>query len=144
MNIEELYRIFKAGTGVCTDTRKIAPGNIFFALKGPNFNANDMAGEALQKGAAWCVVGEAGGEVNTQCIRVSDVLTTLQQLATHHRRQLNIPVLAIAGSNGKTTTKELCAAALATQHKIFFTQGNLNNHIGVPLSLLSITTDTQI
>jgi UDP-N-acetylmuramoyl-tripeptide--D-alanyl-D-alanine ligase len=144
MNIEALYTIFKASTGISTDTRKIAAGNIFFALKGPNFNGNLFAAQAFQMGAAYCIVDELAGVVNYNCIEVEDVLATLQLLATYHRVQLNIPVLAIGGSNGKTTTKELCAAVLSTQHKIFFTQGNLNNHIGVPLSLLSIQNGIQV
>ena len=144
MKIEGLYREFIASTGISTDTRKIGVGNIFFALKGPNFNANTFSAKAFEMGAAFCVVDEAIGVVNYSCILVDDVLATLQQLATYHRRQLNIPVIAIAGSNGKTTSKELIHSVLSSQYKTYATQGNLNNHIGVPLTLLAIKKEIEI
>jgi UDP-N-acetylmuramoyl-tripeptide--D-alanyl-D-alanine ligase len=135
--IENLYAIFLKHSVICTDTRKLTPGCLFFALKGESFNGNLFAMKALEGGAAFAIIDEDAGN-DPRLIQVPDVLTTLQQLATHHRRQFNIPVIAIAGSNGKTTTKELMAAVLNTQFNTLFTQGNLNNHIGVPLTLLSL------
>jgi len=113
-------------------------------LKGPNFNANSFALQALQQGAAYAVIDEDIDSSHHKLIKVDDVLTTLQQLAKHHRLQLNIPFIAITGSNGKTTTKELVSTALAAHFKTYTTQGNLNNHIGVPLTLLSIKQDAEI
>jgi UDP-N-acetylmuramoyl-tripeptide--D-alanyl-D-alanine ligase len=145
MEIEKLHEIFLAcGQKVSTDSRKIAKGCVFFALKGDNFNGNQFAAGALEGGAAYAVVDEKPAAHGDRCILVADVLQTLQQLATHHRRQFNIPVLAITGSNGKTTTKELVHAVLARKYKVQYTQGNLNNHIGVPLTLLTITADHEI
>lgn len=144
MEIQSLYKLFLDSTGVCTDTRRIKEGSIFFALKGPNFNGNCFAKNALESGAKYAVVDEKEFAISNQYILVEDVLTTLQQLSTYHRNQYAIPLIAIAGSNGKTTTKELTAAVLSMKYKTFFTEGNLNNHIGVPLTLLSITKDTEI
>jgi len=135
--IEQLYATFLKHPVICTDTRKLSAGCLFFALKGESFNGNLFALKALEGGAAFAIVDEEAGN-DPRLIRVKDVLATLQQLATLHRRQFNIPVIAIAGSNGKTTTKELMAAVLNTQFRTLFTQGNLNNHIGVPLTLLSL------
>lgn len=143
MTIEQLYDIYKAHPNVQTDTRKLKAGDLFFALKGPNFNANKLAKSALDQGAAYAVVDEIS-EPNKKLIKVDDVLQTLQQLARYHRQQLDIPVLAITGSNGKTTTKELISAVLSTTYKTYTTQGNLNNHIGVPLTLLGIREDAQM
>lgn len=137
ITIEQLYAIFLQHPAICTDTRKLSPGCLFFALKGETFNGNKFAMQALESEAAYAVVDEDAGN-DPRLIQVNDVLSTLQQLATHHRRQFTIPVIAIAGSNGKTTTKELMAAVLNTQFRTLFTQGNLNNHIGVPLTLLSL------
>lgn len=144
MDIESLYKIFTAHPVISTDTRKITAGSMFFALKGPNFNANSFAAEALQKGASYCVVDEPAYQVSDHCILVDDVLQALQQLATHHRRQFNIPVIAIAGSNGKTTTKELISSVLSTTLHVWATPGNLNNHIGLPLTLLQLTSKHQV
>ena len=144
MSIEILYQFFLDSTGVCTDTRKILPGEIFFALKGPNFNGNTKAAEALEKGASKAVVDEEAFALNDQYVLVEDALRSLQDLARHHRRQFKIPVIALTGSNGKTTTKELIAAVLQKQFKTHFTQGNLNNHIGVPLTLLSMPAGTEM
>lgn len=143
MQLEQLYIHYLASRGVTTDTRNIQPGSIFFALKGERFNANTFAAEALEKGAAYVVVDEIADEkwkeqYGVRLILVPDVLATLQQLAGHHRQQFTFPVLAITGSNGKTTTKELVAAVLSKKYRTAFTKGNLNNHIGVPLTLLSI------
>jgi UDP-N-acetylmuramoyl-tripeptide--D-alanyl-D-alanine ligase len=144
MSIEALYDLYLQHPVVVTDTRKIVPGSIFFALKGDNFNGNTFAAEALQKGAVAAVIDEAAYATSPQTILVDDVLTTLQNLARHHRMQFNIPFIAITGSNGKTTTKELVYAVLASHFITYTTQGNLNNHIGVPLTLLSIQEDAQM
>jgi UDP-N-acetylmuramoyl-tripeptide--D-alanyl-D-alanine ligase len=144
MDVTALYSIFKKYPNICTDTRKITEGCIFFALKGPNFNANSFAQEALNKGAAYCVIDDAGFKMNDQCVLVEDVLTTLQQLAQYHRRQLNIPVIAIVGSNGKTTTKELITHVLSTTYNVWATPGNFNNHIGLPLTLLQLTSEHEV
>jgi UDP-N-acetylmuramoyl-tripeptide--D-alanyl-D-alanine ligase len=140
MSIQQLYQIFLQSTGISTDTRKIETGNLFFALKGPSFNGNMFAAKALESGASYAVIDEKEFQTDERFILVDDVLTTLQQLAKHHRQQLTIPIIAITGSNGKTTTKELTHAVLSTKFNTFATHGNLNNHIGVPLSLLSISS----
>jgi len=144
MNLEELYFIFKQHPIVCTDTRKIESECLFFALKGPNFNANSFAQEALNKGAAYAVIDDETFKLNDKCILVDDVLTTLQQLAKYHRQQLNIPVIAIVGSNGKTTTKELITSVLSQKFNVLSTPGNFNNHIGLPLTLLKLTIQHQM
>lgn len=136
-SIAELYEIFLKHPVVSTDTRSLPPGCLFFALKGQNFNGNAFAKKALESGAAYAVVDEDAGE-DARIIRTADVLSTLQQLATFHRQQLGLPVLAITGSNGKTTTKELTARVLQKKFNTLYTQGNLNNHIGVPLTLLQL------
>jgi UDP-N-acetylmuramoyl-tripeptide--D-alanyl-D-alanine ligase len=143
ITIEKLYEIFKSHPVVSTDTRKFTEGCIFFALKGANFNGNLFAHDALKGGAAYAVVDELHGEANDRILLTDDVLSTLQKLATHHRRELNIPVLGITGSNGKTTTKELVAAVLKQKFNTYYTIGNLNNHIGVPLTLLSLTKEHE-
>ena len=144
MTIEALYDIFLQYPSIKTDTRKLEKGDIFFALKGPNFNANLFALQALRNGAAYAVVDEdIDDDNNEQIIRTNDVLTTLQQLAKYHREQLNIPFIAITGSNGKTTTKELIHAVLSTHYTTYTTEGNLNNHIGIPLTLLRVKKDAQ-
>lgn len=142
--MNNLYKKFQESTGVSTDTRSDLKGKLFFALKGPNFNANAFAAQALDKGALAVVIDEPQYKVSEDCIVVSDALKALQALANEHRRQLKIPVIAIGGSNGKTTTKELTGAVLSKKYKTFCTKGNLNNHIGVPLTLLSITPDIEI
>ncbi len=144
MQIEQLHRLFEQHPHISTDTRKIIPGSIFFALKGANFNGNQFAVEALKSGAAYAVIDEAPVEENEKLIRVEDSMKCLQQLAAFHRKKLNTPILAITGTNGKTTTKELTAAVLSTKYKICFTQGNLNNHIGVPLTLLHMDSSTEM
>ena len=142
--METLYQKFIASSGVCTDTRNIVPGSIFFALKGTSFDGNLFASEALKKGASFAVVDNPAIGNQDGMILVSDVLKTLQELATYHRRKLKTLVVAITGSNGKTTTKELIRAVLAEYFSVVATQGNLNNNIGVPLTLLSIKPETQI
>lgn len=144
MNLHRLYEIFLRHPVISTDSRNVAEGSLFFALRGEQFNGNRFAAEALEKGAAYAIVDDAATGRGEPYIQVEDSLRTLQELATHHRQQLKIPVLAITGTNGKTTTKELTAAVLATRMKTGYSRGNLNNHIGVPLTLLSLTTDTEI
>lgn len=141
---EELYSIFKQHPVICTDTRKITPGCLFVALKGENFDANTFAAEALEKGAAFAIVDDPDVEKDGRFLLTTDSLKALQDLATYHRRQLQIPFMGITGTNGKTTTKELVCSVLSQHYKAFATQGNLNNHIGVPLTILSIGRDTEI
>lgn len=144
MNIVELYEIFKQYPSVQTDTRKLKQGDIFFALKGPNFNANAFAETALNNGAVYAVIDDAAYNTHASMILVDDVLDTLQQLALYHRNQFTIPFIAITGSNGKTTTKELIHSVLNSTYKTYTTVGNLNNHIGVPLTILSIQPDAEM
>ena len=146
LEIEELYSIYiEKSSGVCTDTRNIIPGSMFFALRGETFNGNDFALAALEGGAAYAVVDDSAVEAASpeKVILVEDVLVALQQMARHHRRQFRIPVVALTGTNGKTTTKELIAACLRKKYNVIATEGNLNNHIGVPLTLLRINGDTR-
>lgn len=144
MTIQELYHLFLNSSGVCTDTRKIEKDNIFFALRGVNFNGNLFANQAVQEGCSYAIIDEKEYQKNEQFILVDDVLDYLQKLSIYHRKQLNCPVIGITGTNGKTTTKELIYAVLETQYKTIATQGNFNNHIGVPLTLLSTPLDTEI
>ncbi len=144
MTIDQLYQLYLQNPSVETDTRKLKKGDIFFALSGPNFNGNQFALQALVAGAAYAIVNENVAEGNDKIIQVEDVLSTLQELAKYHRQKFNIPVIAITGSNGKTTTKELVNAVLAAHFKTYTTQGNLNNHIGIPLTLLRIKKDAEI
>ncbi|MFY9309722.1 MAG: UDP-N-acetylmuramoyl-tripeptide--D-alanyl-D-alanine ligase [Bacteroidia bacterium] len=142
--IEELYKHFKNHPLVCTDTRDIKKDAIFFALKGDNFNANKFAEHALNSGCSLAVIDEAEYKKDERFFLVNDVLTALQALANYHRKQLHIPVISITGSNGKTTSKELLNAVLSQKYDVLATKGNLNNHIGVPLTLLSITKDHEM
>ena len=145
MKISELHAIFLRHPVVTTDSRMCPKGSIFFALKGERFNGNLFAGEALKAGCAYAVVDEpVDGVANERIIRVENVLTTLQNLATYHREKLKIPIIAITGTNGKTTTKELIAIGLSREFKVAYTQGNLNNHIGVPLTLLTMNKTHEI
>ncbi len=144
MQIPELYQLFLKYPSVQTDTRKLKPGDLFFALKGPNFNANEFALQAIDTGAAFAIVDQYEGPAHDQIIRTDDVLKTLQELAGYHRRQFNIPFIAITGSNGKTTTKELAHEVLSSSFKTYTTEGNLNNHIGIPLTILKIRSDAEI
>jgi UDP-N-acetylmuramoyl-tripeptide--D-alanyl-D-alanine ligase len=144
ITISGLHTLFLgAGQKVCTDTRKAEKGAIFFALKGPNFNANELAAKAMEAGCSHAVIDDKKYADIPNTILVDDVLTTLQQLASYHRTTFSIPVLAITGSNGKTTTKELINAVLSKKFKVLATEGNLNNHIGVPLTLLSIKPEHE-
>ena len=144
MNIEEIYKIYQQFPNVQTDSRKLQKDEIFFALKGPNFNGNVFAQKALELGASVVIADEDPGFADERIIMVTDVLETLQQLAKHHREQFNIPFIAITGSNGKTTTKELIHEVLSTTYKTYTTKGNLNNHIGIPLTILKIKPDAEI
>ncbi|MDZ4809937.1 MAG: UDP-N-acetylmuramoyl-tripeptide--D-alanyl-D-alanine ligase [Bacteroidota bacterium] len=144
MSIEQLYNIYKQYPSVQTDTRKLKEGDIFFALKGENFNGNSFVEKAIEAGAAYAVIDEEPYAVFGKTVLVDDVLTALQQLAKHHREQFTIPFIAITGSNGKTTTKELINAVLSSTFKTYTTVGNLNNHIGVPLTILKIKTDAEM
>ena len=143
MNIGDIYKIFKTHPIVTTDSRNITEGCLFFALKGETFDGNAFAQQSLDGGAAFAIIDNADFKINDHFILVEDVLKTLQGLATHHRRQFDIPIIAIAGSNGKTTTKELVAAVMNSQYNTHFTKGNFNNHIGVPLTLLQLTEDHE-
>lgn len=144
MELQALYNLFKQHPSVSTDTRNILPDSLFFALKGSNFNGNEFAEQALTSGAAYVIIDEEKYKKNERFILVGDVLETLQALAHYHRLQLNIPFIGVTGTNGKTTTKELLHAVLSKKYKTYATKGNLNNHIGVPLTLLAIDHDIEI
>lgn len=144
MDISFIYEKYLQSTKVSTDTRQITPGSIFFALKGDRFNANTFVRQALEEGASYVVIDEAEYRINSQCILVDDVLKTLQQLARYHRDHLDIPVVGLTGSNGKTTSKELVSAVLGKKYNTDATRGNLNNHIGVPLTLLAIDESCEM
>jgi UDP-N-acetylmuramoyl-tripeptide--D-alanyl-D-alanine ligase len=144
MNIHDLYKLYEQYPSVQTDTRKLKSGDIFFALKGGNFNGNAFAKQAIDSGAAYAVIDEIAFEIPGKTFLVDDVLTALQQLAKHHREQFTIPFIAITGSNGKTTTKELVHTVLSSSYKAYTTEGNLNNHIGIPLTILKIKKDAEI
>jgi UDP-N-acetylmuramoyl-tripeptide--D-alanyl-D-alanine ligase len=141
MSIEQLYQLYLQFPSVETDSRKLKAGDIFFALKGPSFNGNGFAANALEAGAAYAIVDEKQFAINEKTILVEDALSTLQALAKYHRQQFTIPFLAITGSNGKTTTKELIHAVLSTRFNVYTTEGNLNNHIGIPLTILKVKKD---
>ena len=143
MNISELYKLFLKHPVICTDSRSIIPDSIFFSLKGENFNGNKFAKQALKKGTRYAIVDEK--EHYTQgCILVKDVKETLQKLATYHRKHLSIPIIGITGTNGKTTNKELIRCVLTSKYNCYATKGNLNNQIGVPLSILEINNTHEI
>jgi UDP-N-acetylmuramoyl-tripeptide--D-alanyl-D-alanine ligase len=151
MEIKDLYKLYLQYPSIQTDTRKLAKGDMFFALKGSSFNGNLFAKQALEAGAACVIVDEELNFADERIIKTADVLLTLQQLAKYHREQFNIlpasrpvPFIAITGSNGKTTTKELAHAVLSSAYKTYTTEGNLNNHIGIPLTILKIKPDAEI
>lgn len=144
MEISKLHKLYKKSTGVVTDSRKVVKNSLFFALKGDNFNGNEFAKIALKMGASHCIIDEQQFKVDKRFILVDNVLETLQKLANYHRKHLKVKILAITGTNGKTTTKELVNCVLSQKFKTFATQGNLNNHIGVPLTLLSMNENTEI
>jgi len=142
--MEELHALFLEHPDICTDTRKITENCLFFALKGPTFNGNAFAQEALDKGAAFAIIDEEDFKTSDKFVLCDNVLATLQQLAIYHRNRSNAKIISLTGSNGKTTTKELINSVLSKKYKTVATQGNLNNHIGVPLTLLDIKEDTEI
>lgn len=144
MQIEEIYRIYKNHPVISIDNRKIEPGCIFVAIKGEKFDGNSFAASAIDAGASYAIIDNKDFFIDQRTILVPNSLEMLQQLANHHRKTFTIPFIAICGSNGKTTTKELTHAVLSTTYKTFATKGNLNNHIGVPLTLLSIPADTEM
>jgi UDP-N-acetylmuramoyl-tripeptide--D-alanyl-D-alanine ligase len=144
MTIQQLYQLYLQHPVISTDTRKITPGSIFFALKGDKFDANTFAEQALEAGAAYAIIDNPDYDKNPDCILFDDVLITLQKLAAYHRKQLDIPFIGLTGSNGKTTTKELIKAVLSQHYKTYATTGNLNNHIGVPLTILGIDSSVEI
>lgn len=144
MKIEELYKLFLSSESVSIDSRNIEANCLFFALKGDNFDGNKYALDALKKGASYAIVDDKKFVNSTNCIIVSDVLETLQNLANYHRKQLKYPILALTGTNGKTTTKELIYCVLDKKFKVGATKGNFNNHIGVPLTILNLKTEMDI
>ncbi len=144
ISLIELYQKYKECSSVSTDTRKTPEGAMFFALKGPNFDANSFAMQAIEKGAKYAVVDDKSLDINENLLLVDDVLNTLQNLANYHAQQLDIPFIALTGSNGKTTTKELINSILSKKYKTYATIGNLNNHIGVPLTILAIDKKIQM
>ena len=144
MTIQNLYDKFLDHPEVSTDSRVIPAGAMFFGLKGDLFNGNEYAGIALKNGASLAVIDDARFMTGSRCILVKDALKTLQELATYHRNRFRIPVIAITGTNGKTTTKELIGTVLSRKYRTLATSGNLNNHIGVPLTLLRLRPDTEI
>lgn len=144
MTIEEIYNIFLKNPLICTDSRNVISGSIFFALKGDNFDGNNFVQKALNNGAFYAITDNPEHRYNNKCIVVDNVLKVLQKLSNYHRQKLDIPVIAITGTNGKTTTKELLASVFAKKYNIVATKGNLNNHIGVPITLLSMNNATEI
>ncbi len=144
MSIEQLYTIYTKYPDVQTDSRNIKSGELYFALTGENFNGNFFAMEALDKGAPFVIIDDPSFKISDRCILVNDTLQCLQSLARYHREQFKIPFIAVTGSNGKTTTKELITSVLSTTYKTYATIGNLNNHIGVPLTILKIRKDAEM
>ena len=144
MSIAEIHKLFLASEGLTTDTRNLIPKGVFLALKGANFNGNEYALKAIEEGCLFAIVDEEKYAVNEKLILVDDCLKTLQDLANFHRKQFDIPVIGITGSNGKTTTKELIGAVLSSKYNTLVTQGNLNNHLGVPFTLLQLNQSHEI
>jgi UDP-N-acetylmuramoyl-tripeptide--D-alanyl-D-alanine ligase len=144
MNVEQIYQVYLQSRTVTTDSRNITPGCLFFAFKGEKFDGNAFAPQALAQGAALCVISDGRYRVDDRCVVVPDVLATLQALAKHHRQQMAVPVIGITGTNGKTTTKELVNAVLSRRYRTHATQGNHNNHLGVPLTLLATPANAEV
>ena len=143
MTISELYKIYEEFPIICTDSRNIKQNSIFFALKGENFNGNKFAQQSINNGCKYSIIDDEEYHDNN-CILVHDVKSTLQELAEFHRNQITIPVIGITGTNGKTTTKELTNAVLSSEYNCYSTKGNLNNQIGLPLSILEINKAHEI
>src|SRR6056297_2058307 len=144
MELNDLYSIYRTSKGISIDSRKIETGMLFFALRGENFDGNQFTDMALENGAEYCIIDDPTFDSCDKCILVEDVLTTLQDLAMYHRKQMRIPVIGITGSNGKTTTKELIVSVLSEKYNVGYTPGNLNNHIEVPLTILSLSDEIEI
>ena len=144
MEIAELYEIYKSNPIICTDTRKIQKGSIFFALKGKKYDGNKFAEKAINCGCNFAIIDNEKFSTNAKTLVVNNVLKTLQDLARFHRKQISIPIIGITGTNGKTTSKELIYTVLNSTKNCYATKGNLNNHIGVPLSLLEINNTHDI
>ena len=144
MSIIDLYDLFIHNPQITTDSRNCPKGSIFFALRGDKFDGNQYAGKALASGCVYAVIDNPDYYIGERTILVDNVLKTLQQLAHHHRKVLGLPIIGITGTNGKTTTKELLAAVLSTKFNLLYTEGNFNNHIGVPLTLLRLTHDHEM
>ncbi|OFX60133.1 MAG: UDP-N-acetylmuramoyl-tripeptide--D-alanyl-D-alanine ligase [Bacteroidetes bacterium GWA2_30_7] len=144
MQLDEIYKLFLSNPAISTDSRDIKPNSIFFALKGENFDGNAYAKSAIEKGASYAIIDNNNFKIDDRYILVDNVLKTLQNLANFHRKQMKAKIIGITGSNGKTTSKELINAVLSQKYATIYTKGNLNNHIGVPLTLLSLTKDTDI
>jgi len=144
MTVQQFYTIFLKYPEICIDSREAKPGSIFFAINGDNFDGNDFVNDALNGGCSWAVIDNPKAHIEKRTVLVDNSLIFLQELAMYHRKQLKIPVLALTGTNGKTTTKELILAILSTKHNVIATQGNLNNHIGVPLTVLRANMQTEI
>jgi UDP-N-acetylmuramoyl-tripeptide--D-alanyl-D-alanine ligase len=144
MNIELIYKLFTESSGITTDSRNVKPGAIYLALRGDRFDGNAFTSQALENGASYAIIDNKDYFIDNRTIIIENTLVILQKLANYHRCKLGIPIIAITGTNGKTTTKELVRSVLSQQFEVFATQGNLNNHIGVPITLLSMTSSTQI
>jgi UDP-N-acetylmuramoyl-tripeptide--D-alanyl-D-alanine ligase len=144
ISTEDLYAIYLRHPAVCTDSRMLKPGDLFFALRGDRFNGNRFALQALEQGAAYAVIDEGPQKPDDRLLQVPDTLKALQALAGHHRSRFHIPFIGITGSNGKTTTKELIHAVLSSTYRTYTTEGNLNNHIGIPLTILKIRSDAEM
>ena len=144
MHLSQLYKLFVQHPVISTDSRNCPSGSLFFALKGTHFDANAFAHQALENGAAYAIIDNPAWALNERYIVVNDTLATLQDLAKHHRNYLKTPIIAITGTNGKTTSKELIASVLSQKFKIHYTKGNFNNHIGVPLTLLQLGAEHQM
>ena len=144
MEIQSIHELFLDSKGISTDSRKVEKDHLFFALSGNNFNGNQFAEQAILKGAKYAIIDDVKYKLNSQYIVVPNALASLQKLASFHRKKLSTPIIAVTGTNGKTTTKELISKTLQEKYKVSFTPGNLNNHIGVPLTLLSFSQETEI